>query len=114
MHNAYLYDENGVRANGLVINAGSTIDVSTQKVINKRVYYALENGLYIAAGNIDAKKLKLKHNAYVYSKYGNRLGKKVLKKHKSVNTYGTPVRIKGKKYYTVTTSKFIKKANVKG
>ncbi|WP_294759069.1 SLAP domain-containing protein [uncultured Lactobacillus sp.] len=114
MHNAYLYDENGVRANGLVINAGSTIDVSTQKVINKRVYYALENGLYIAAGNIDAKKLKLKHNAYVYSKYGNRLGKKVLKKHKSVNTYGTPVRIKGKKYYTVTTSKFVKKANVKG
>ncbi|WP_338206517.1 SLAP domain-containing protein [Lactobacillus juensis] len=114
MHNAYLYDENGVRANGLVINAGSTVDVSTQKVINKRVYYAVENGLYIAAGNIDAKKLKLKHNAYVYSKYGNRLGKKVLKKHKSVNTYGTPVRIKGKKYYTVTTSKFVKKANVKG
>ena len=114
MHNAYLYDENGVRANGLVINAGSTVDVSTQKVINKRAYYVLENGLYIAAGNIDAKKLKLKHNAYVYSKYGNRLGKKVLKKHKSVNTYGTPVRIKGKKYYTVTTSEFVKKANVKG
>ena len=114
MHNAYLYDENGVRANSLIINAGSTIAVSTQKVINKRVYYALENGLYIAAGNIDAKKLKLKHNAYVYSKYGNRLGKKVLKKHKSVNTYGTPVRIKGKKYYTFTTSKFVKKENVKG
>ncbi|WP_279081783.1 SLAP domain-containing protein [Lactobacillus apis] len=114
MHNAYLYDENGVRANGLVINASSTVDVSTQKVINKRAYYALGNGLYIAAGNIDAKKLKLKHNAYVYSKYGNRLGKKVLKKYKSLNTYGTPVRIKGKKYYTVTTSKFVKKANVKG
>ncbi|WP_158595196.1 SLAP domain-containing protein [Lactobacillus sp. ESL0261] len=114
MHNAYLYDENGVRANGLVINTGSTIDVSTQKVINKRVYYALENGLYIAAGNIDAKKLKLEHNAYVYSKYGNRLGKKVLKKHKSVNTYGTAVRIKGKKYYTLTTSEFVKKANFKG
>ena len=114
MHNAYLYDENGVRANSLIINAGSTIAVSTQKVINKRVYYALENGLYIAAGNIDAKKLKLKHNAYVYSKYGNRLGKKVLKKHKSVNTYGTAVRIKGKKYYTLTTSEFVKKANFKG
>ncbi len=114
MHNAYLYDENGVRANGLIINAGSTIAVSTQKVINKRAYYALEDGLYIAAGNIDAKKLKLKHNAYVYSKYGNRLGKKVLKKHKSVNTYGTAVRIKGKKYYTLTTSEFVKKANFKG
>ena len=114
MHNAYLYDENGVRANSLIINAGSTIAVSTQKVINKRVYYALENGLYIAAGNIDAKKLKLKHNAYVFSKYGNRLGKKVLKKHRPVKTYGTPVRIKGKKYYTLTTSEFVKKANFKG
>ncbi|WP_223896908.1 SLAP domain-containing protein, partial [Lactobacillus huangpiensis] len=107
MHNAYLYDQNGVRANGLVINAGSNIDVVTQKVINKKLYYALENGLYIAAGNIDAKKLKLKHNAYVYSKYGNRLGKKVLKKRKSIKTYGNPVKIKGKKYYTMTTSKFV-------
>ncbi|MBI0032279.1 SLAP domain-containing protein, partial [Lactobacillus sp. M0396] len=114
MHNAYLYDQNGVRANGLVINAGSNIDVVSQKVINKKLYYALENGLYIAAGNIDAKKLKLKHNAYVYSKYGNRLGKKVLKKRKSIKTYGNPVKIKGKKYYTMTTSKFVKKANVKG
>ncbi|MBC6343164.1 hypothetical protein ERK18_09210, partial [Lactobacillus kimbladii] len=114
MHNAYLYDQNGVRANGLVINAGSNIDVVTQKVINQRIYYELEDGLYIAAGNIDAKKLKLKHNAYVYSKYGNRLGKKVLKKRKSIKTYGNPVKIKGKKYYTMTTSKFVKKANVKG
>ncbi|MBC6343028.1 hypothetical protein ERK18_08505, partial [Lactobacillus kimbladii] len=114
MHNAYLYDENGVRANGLVINAGSNVDVVSQKVINKKLYYVLEDGLYIAAGNIDAKKLKLKHNAYVYSKYGNRLGKKVLKKRKSIKTYGNPVKIKGKKYYTMTTSKFVKKVNVKG
>ena len=114
MHNAYLYDQNGIRANGLVINAGSNVDVVSQKVVNKRLYYVLENGLYIAAGNIDAKKLKLKHNAYVYSKYGNRLGKKVLKKRKSIKTYGNPVKIKGKKYYTIKTSKFVKKANVKG
>ena len=113
MHNAYLYDQNGIRANGLVINAGSNVDVVSQKVVNKKLYYVLENGLCIAAGNIDAKKLKLKHNAYVYSKYGNRLGKKVLKKRKSIKTYGNPVKIKGKKYYTITTSKFVKKANVK-
>ncbi len=113
-HNAYLYDQNGIRANGLVINAGSNVDVVSQKVVNKKLYYVLEDGLYIAAGNIDAKKLKLKHNAYVYSKYGNRLGKKVLKKRKSIKAYGNPVKIKGKKYYTITTSKFVKKANVKG
>ena len=114
MHNAYLYDQYGVRANGLIINAGSIVAVSAQKVIDSKIYYVLEDGLYIAAGNIDAKKLKLKHNAYVYSKYGNRLGKKVLKKHQTVKTYGKPVKIKGKKYYIMTTSKFVKKANVKG
>ncbi|WP_223896643.1 MULTISPECIES: SLAP domain-containing protein [Lactobacillus] len=31
-----------------------------------------------------------------------------------MKTYGNPVKIKGKKYYTMTTSKFVKKANVKG
>ena len=113
MHNAYLYDQNGIRANGLVIKAGSNVDIVSQRVVNQRLYYVLEDGLYIAAGNIDAKKLKLKHNAYVYSKYGNRLGKKVLKKRKSIKTYGNPVKIKGKKYYIMTTSKFVKKANVK-
>ena len=114
MHNAYLYDQKGIRANGLIINAGSTVDVVTQKVVNKKIYYVLEDGLYIAAGNIDSKKLKLKRNAYIYNQYGSRVGKKVLKKHKSVKTYGNPVKIKGKKYYTVAKNKFVKKANIKG
>ncbi|MEB3365269.1 SLAP domain-containing protein [Lactobacillus sp. R2/2] len=38
----------------------------------------------------------------------------MLKKHKSVKTYGNPVKIKGKKYYTVAKNKFVKKANIKG
>ena len=71
----------------------------------------MPDGLYIASGNIDAKKLKLKHNAYIYNKYGHRLGKKVLKKRKSVNTYGNPVKIGHKKYYTLSKGRFVKKAN---
>ncbi len=111
MHNAYLYDENGKRANKLIINSGSEIETTGKKTVNSKTYYALADGLLIDSGNVDAKKLKLKHNAYIYSKYGHRLGKKVLKKHKVVKTYGNPVKIGHKKFYVVANGKYVKKAN---
>ena len=111
MHNAYLYDENGKRANKLIINSGSEIETTGKKTVNGKTYYALADGLLIDSGNVDAKKLKLKHNAYIYSKYGHRLGKKVLKKHKVVKTYGNPVKIAHKKFYVVASGKYVKKAN---
>lgn len=111
MHNAYLYDENGLRCNKLILKAGSVVEPVSKEKINGRSFYGLANGMYIAAGNIDAKKLKLKHNAYVYRSDGIRLGKKVLKKQKSVKTYGDPVRIKHKMYYITAKGKHVKKAN---
>lgn len=111
MHNAYLYDENGLRCNKLILKAGSVVEPVSKEKINGRSFYGLANGMYIAAGNIDAKKLKLKHNAYVYRSDGIRLGKKVLKKQKSVKTYGDPVKIKHKMYYITAKGKHVKKAN---
>lgn len=111
MHNAYLYDESGHRANQLIYLAGSIISVTGQKAIKGTNYYILPNGLLINAGNVDGKNLKLRHNAYLYSKYGNRLGKKVLRKNHSISTYGDPVSIKNKKYYIVAQNKYVKKAN---
>ncbi|RMC50093.1 DUF1542 domain-containing protein [Lactobacillus sp. ESL0263] len=111
MHNAYLYDENGHRANQLIYLAGSIISVTGQKAISGSNYYILQNGLLVNAGNIDGKNLKLRHNAYLYSQYGNRLGKKVLKKNQSISTYGDPISIKNKKYYIVAQNKYVKKAN---
>ena len=111
MHNAYLYDENGKRANKLIINSGSEIETVDKKTIGGKTYYALADGLFVDSGNIDAKRLKLKHNAYIYNKYGNRLGKKVLRKHKAVKTYGNPIKIGHKKFYVITNGKYIKKAN---
>lgn len=110
-HNAYLYDENGARANGLTVNAGSVVDVTGQRVINNRNYYELEDGLSIAAGNIEGTHLKLKHNSYVYNQYGERKGKKILKKGSTINTYGTSVIIKNRKFYIVGKNKFVKKSN---
>ncbi|RMC55144.1 SLAP domain-containing protein [Lactobacillus sp. ESL0261] len=111
MHNAYLYDENGKRANKLIINLGSELETVAKKTIGSKIYYALADGLFVDSGNIDAKRLKLKHNAYIYNRYGHRLGKKVLRKHKAVKTYGNPIKIGHKKFYVIANGKYIKKAN---
>ena len=111
MHNAYLYSEAGMRSNGLIFKAGSSIETINTKLINGKKYYELKNGLFIAAGNSDAKEHKLKHNAYLYNRFGKRIGKKVIKKNSKRNTYGNPVKIKNKKYYIVGVNKFIKKSN---
>ena len=111
MHNAYLYDQNGTRANKLIFQAGSKVETVGKKTVNGKVCYELPDGMFIAAGNIDAKKLKLKHNAYVYNQYGHRANKKVLKKRKSVKTYGNSVKINGKRYFIISKGRFVKKAN---
>ena len=111
MHNAYLYDKNGTRANKLIFQAGSKVGTVGKKTVNGKVCYELPDGMFIAAGNIDAKKLKLKHNAYVYNQYGHRANKKVLKKRKSVKTYGNSVKINGKRYFIISKGRFVKKAN---
>ena len=111
MHNAYLYDQNGTRANKLIFQAGSKVGTVGRKTVNGKVCYELPDGMFIAAGNIDAKKLKLKHNAYVYNQYGHRANKKVLKKRKSVKTYGNSVKINGKRYFIISKGRFVKKAN---
>ena len=108
MHNSYLYNQNGKRANKVIILAGSIVNTVNFQMINNKGYYMLDDGLFIAAANIDAKKLKLKHNAYVYSQHGIRISKKVLHKHKVVKTYGSAVRINNKKYYIVAKNKYIK------
>ncbi len=113
MHNSYLYDQNGKRANKLIILAGSTVNTVNFQMINNKGYYMLDDGLFIAAANIDAKKLKLKHNAYVYSQHGIRISKKVLHKHKVVKTYGSAVRINNKKYYIIAKNKYVEQANFK-
>lgn len=113
MHNAYIYDENGKRSNQLIFGAGSIVNTIGQKQINNRLFYLLENGMYLAASNIAGQKRKLKHNAYLYNQYGNRLGKKTLKKHRLVRTYGKAVKIKQIKFYIGGEGKYIKKANFK-
>ncbi|MBC6369989.1 DUF1542 domain-containing protein [Lactobacillus kullabergensis] len=113
MHNSYLYDKQGKRANKLVILVGSSVNTANKQLINGRSFYELEDGLFVSAANIDSKKIKLRRNAYIYSQHGNRISKKGLKKGKAVKTYGDPVKINNKQYYIIAKNKFVKKANFK-
>ena len=111
MHNAYIYDENSQRKDDSVLKAGSKVMVLGKKVINNKEYYDLGNSRFIAAGNIDGLDRKLRHNSFIYNKKGKRVGRKVLKKGKKVETYGSAIKIGFKKYYTIGKNKYVKKVN---
>ena len=111
IHNSYLYDDKGRRANKLIFLGGSIVNTTSQRMIDGKLYYELDDGLYIKVNNVDGKKSKLTHNAFIYSKHGNRIGKKVLKKNSLVKTYGAAIKINHKKFYLIDKDKYVKKAN---
>ncbi|WP_187155209.1 SLAP domain-containing protein, partial [Lactobacillus kimbladii] len=81
MHNAYLYNSKGQRANGITLGAGSVLDTYGIETINGDQYYVLvdkganNKKYYVAIGNVKSTAQKLKHNAYVYNQYGQRVKK---------------------------------------
>lgn len=115
MHNAYVYNAKGKRIKkAKVIKSGKTgkvIATYGRKTINGKKYYRIATNRYIASGNIDGKIRLLKRNAFIYNDYGNRDNKKVMKKGKSVATFGSPIKIYGKKYYRIGIHQYIKKGN---
>lgn len=111
MHNAFVYDNQGKLIEKIVLKAGSVLKVGHIKLINHKRYYQLDNGKYIKAGNIDAYVRKLRRNAFVYNRAGKHIKKSLIRKGKKVKTYGSPVVIKGKKYYVVGKNRYIKAVN---
>ncbi len=116
MHNAYVYDAKGKKIKGKMykINdeeGSKLIATYGTKTINKKTYYRVGENEYIAAGNIDGTLRFLKHNAYVYNQYDNRDNTLKRKKNEQVATYGSAVKINGKKYYRIGIRQYIKKSN---
>ncbi|WP_279080454.1 SLAP domain-containing protein [Lactobacillus apis] len=110
MHNTYVYDQNGALKNGEYF-AGQSIATYGTKTIDGKKYYALGDNSFVKANNISGIKRRLTHNAYLYNAKGKRANRKVLKKHKSVVTYGGSVKIHGKRFYIVGKNRYVKKAN---
>ena len=82
-------------------------------MINGKKYYRVDKGYYIAANNIDPVKRSLKRNSFVYNKFGNLVKRTTIatKKGRRINTYGSVVKINGKRFYTVGKNQFIKAKN---
>ena len=110
MHNTYIYDQNGALKNGEYF-AGQSVGTYGIKIIDGKKYYSLGDNSFVKANNISGIKRRLTHNAYLYNAKGKRANRKVLKKHKSVVTYGGSVKIHGKRFYIVGKNRYIKKAN---
>ena len=112
-HNAYLYDQTGKRTNTLVLKRFTTINTYGKVTINGKKFYHVDKGYYIAANNIDPVKRSLKHNSFVYNKLGKLVKRttKATKKGRQINTYGSIVKINGKRFYTVGKNQFVKVSN---
>ena len=116
MHNAYVYDAKGKKIKGKMYKVNDEegsklIATYGTKTIEKKTYYRVGENEYIAAGNIDGTLRFLKHNAYVYNQYDNRDNTLKRKKNEQVATYGSAVKINGKKYYRIGIRQYIKKSN---
>ena len=112
MHNAYVYNEKGERIKDIkLLQEDNVIPTYGTKTIKNKKYYRIGENQYIAAGNIDGTMKVLKQNAYVYNQYANRDNDLKYKKGQAVNTYGSAVKILGKKYYKVGVHEYVKKAN---
>lgn len=112
MHNAYVYDSKGKRLTTVkALKEDSVITTYGTKTINGRKYYQIGKDSYVAAGNIDGTMRLLKRNSYVYNGSGNRDNNLVYKKNRSLATYGSAVKIMGKKYYKIGIGQYVKKSN---
>ena len=113
-HNAYIFNQKGKRVKGEYF-VGKTITTYGTKTINGKKFYALGKNRFVKANNVTGINRKLKHNAFIYTKKANnkvkRYGHKVLKKNKTVRTYGGAVKMHNKLYYIVGKNQFVKKAN---
>ena len=113
-HNAYIFNQKGKRVKAEYF-VGKTITTYGTKTINGKKFYALGKNRFVKANNVTGINRKLKHNAFIYTKKANnkvkRYGHDVLKKNKSVRTYGGAVKMHNKLYYIVGKNQFVKKAN---
>lgn len=96
MHNAYFYDDNGKRANGIILDIGSIVNTyGTTTIAGREFYKVVDNNnkrYYIAVGNVQPTAQKLKRNANIYNQYCQQvIGAGKLKKGENIKTYGTPV-----------------------
>ena len=107
-----VYDQNGSPIKGFILKPGLTIETYGVETINNQKFYKLGQDIFANVTDIEGNKKKIVHNSYVYNKKGKRVRKLLLKKGKSIQVYGTPVKIKNKIYNIIAKNKYIKVNNI--
>ena len=114
MRDAYVYDKSGKRIKSQAMKqAGTVIKIKSSKTIKKTKYYEIGKNKYIVAANVDGTMRTLIHNSYIYDTVGVRVGNTKLLKGNAIKAYGSPVTIRGEKYYAVSATQFVKVDNFK-
>lgn len=110
MHKAIIYTSAGKKT-VQTISQGTTVKIYGTRQIKGKKYYLLGSNQYILLGNVLGKTRKLKRNSFVYNKKANRIKRLFLRKKTIVKTYGSPVKIHGKKYYIIAKNQYVKLVN---
>ena len=113
IHNALVYDENGVATDLPTKKAGTKLTIYGNQTIKKRKYLQIGVNQFVVASNVEGKLRPLSHNAYIYDGKGKRVGTNKLYRGNYVRTYGGRVKIKGRKYYPIDVNQFVKVGNFK-
>ncbi|RMC47414.1 SLAP domain-containing protein [Lactobacillus sp. ESL0228] len=111
MHNAKVYDENGVATSTELKKAGVKLTIYGDKIIKNKKYLQVGLNQYVVASNVEGKMRLLKHNAYMYDASGNRTNLGKLFRGNSVRIYGGALKITNRKYYQIGINQFVKVGN---
>lgn len=109
-HNSCLYNKHGKRIGKRILKAGTVVKATGVKTIKGIKYCQLSKNRFVKAGNIIGHKHVLKRNAYVYHRNGRHYGK-LIHKGKKLTTYGSIVKLHGKRFYHIAANKYVKVAN---
>ncbi|MBA1393411.1 hypothetical protein EQ500_05960, partial [Lactobacillus sp. XV13L] len=106
-HNAYLYDEKGMRVPDIILRTGSVLNPKGTAKIKGRSFCKVDRGKYVAKGNLLGVKRKPLHNARIYNQLARPCKRQTVKKGKTVTTYGTPVKMQGRKFYAIGSQNYV-------
>ncbi|WP_420844354.1 SLAP domain-containing protein [Lactobacillus panisapium] len=104
MRNSVAYTLRGKRTNNKYQAFTKVKLIDRPVIINKQPYYWLgtKKQRLIMASNIDGVKRKVKHNAYVYATSSRKAALGLVRKGKTIITYGSSLCLKnGKRYYRI-------------
>jgi N-acetylmuramoyl-L-alanine amidase len=106
LHNSFVYNSKHKRVIKKVYHMGDTVKTYGTITINGENFYAIGDGHYIDAGNIDGEEKTLTKNSAVYDKRRRKTNSS-MSAGQNVTVFGDAVKLGRKSYYIVGINKYI-------